>query len=317
MLASFVTLLMPNQFNSNAIVLPISSNHSNSGSFLFQNSVGGSNSILSGLAGLSDDSHGKVILSILASKDLARKVIQNEKLHEILLKPRWYQFWVKNNSINAQLPGMDEAAIATLLKYHIKFKEVKNRPTLSIQVLFDDPEISYRVAQSYLNELEIFINNNSLTLAKRNRVFLEKRLQDNKLKLIQSGKVLSQLLNSASTKEKSSFKVQINSSNLDANTVSEVPMKVYYEYMVNEKRTLENTNDLLSSQYEISKINEAKEEITFQIIDRPYKPHFKSGPKRILIVLISVFLMMVLSMFYYLIIHDLKKYYSNNIFSKT
>ena len=53
--------------------------------------------------------------------------------------------------------------------------------------------------------------------------------------------------------------------------------------------------ELLSKQYELAKLDEAKDAIVIQVIDRAVPPERKSGPQRALIVMLSAFIALFLS----------------------
>lgn len=56
---------------------------------------------------------------------------------------------------------------------------------------------------------------------------------------------------------------------------------------VREVKFLEFTVELLTKQYEIAKIDEAKDAVLIQVVDRAIAPDYKSKPKRLLIVLLT------------------------------
>lgn len=55
--------------------------------------------------------------------------------------------------------------------------------------------------------------------------------------------------------------------------------------------------ELLAKQYEIAKLDEAKEGAVIQVVDPAQKPDIRSFPKRTLIVLVSTFLGFILALF--------------------
>ena len=71
--------------------------------------------------------------------------------------------------------------------------------------------------------------------------------------------------------------------------------------LVREAKVQEKLFELLTSQYELAKIEEAKDVNTIQILDRAVPPDRKSGPKRVIITAltaVSVFLLAVLWAFF-------------------
>lgn len=62
--------------------------------------------------------------------------------------------------------------------------------------------------------------------------------------------------------------------------VKDVPQQVYLQYLSMRKHLLEKINGLLTQQYIMAKIEEAKDEFSFQVIDPPIKPMGKFKPNR-------------------------------------
>ena len=71
---------------------------------------------------------------------------------------------------------------------------------------------------------------------------------------------------------------------------SEVPeLGVQYARLMREFKVQETLFELLTKQYEVAKINEARNTSTLQILDKGAVPDYKSKPKRSLIILLSIF----------------------------
>lgn len=62
--------------------------------------------------------------------------------------------------------------------------------------------------------------------------------------------------------------------------VKNVPQQVYLQYLILHKALLREVNQLLARQYELAKIEEAKEELSFQIIDKARVPVSRYQPNR-------------------------------------
>ena len=66
--------------------------------------------------------------------------------------------------------------------------------------------------------------------------------------------------------------------------------------------------ELLSKQYELAKLEEARDAVVIQVIDRAVPPERKSRPKRALIVILATATMLFLSVFIVLLLeHPWKK----------
>lgn len=66
--------------------------------------------------------------------------------------------------------------------------------------------------------------------------------------------------------------------------VHNVPSQVYLQYLTLQRELLGKVNALLTQQYEMAKIEEAREDLSFNIIDSAVAPVHPSKPKRLLIV---------------------------------
>jgi uncharacterized protein involved in exopolysaccharide biosynthesis len=192
-----------------------------------------------------------------------------------------------------------------------------------------DPILASQVANRVIVELQDFISNNQLTVAKRNRIFIEEQLQKNKIDLLESGKKLNQFFgnNRISSVQPQldvdigkiqeppkSFedlrgelsKLQVQKQELASKiadeekegVVREVPSQVYLQYLTLERELLGRVNALLTQQYELAKIEEAKEDLTFQVIDEAVPPIRPSWPLKKLIIPLSFAGGLFLSIFF-------------------
>lgn len=78
-------------------------------------------------------------------------------------------------------------------------------------------------------------------------------------------------------------------------------LSMQFGRLVREAKVQEKLFELLTSQYELAKIEEAKDMNTIQILDRAVPPDRKSGPKRVMITAltaVSVFILAVLWAFF-------------------
>lgn len=73
-------------------------------------------------------------------------------------------------------------------------------------------------------------------------------------------------------------------------TTAEVPdLGLQYARLLREFKVQETLYELLTNQYEVAKINEAKDSWPLQVLDRAYPPDQKSKPRRSLMVLLATF----------------------------
>lgn len=96
---------------------------------------------------------------------------------------------------------------------------------------------------------------------------------------------------SLSNLEKKTAQLEKKVNDLDAKmkktTVSGIPQQVYLEYLTFRRDLLGKVNALLTQQYELAKIDESKEELNFQVIDKASVPVRKYRPKRLQILIFS------------------------------
>ena len=69
--------------------------------------------------------------------------------------------------------------------------------------------------------------------------------------------------------------------------VRAVPSQVYLQYLTLQRELQGRVNALLTQQYELAKIEEAKEDLTFQVIDKAVPPVRPSWPQKKIIIPLS------------------------------
>jgi uncharacterized protein involved in exopolysaccharide biosynthesis len=183
----------------------------------------------------------------------------------------------------------------------MKIKELKDMPTISISAVANDAELAAKIVQTYLDEAQEFINANTMTIAKRNRIFIEERLAENNADLLKTGKDLSEFYQRNPITPRGGIDVSLDTDNSNKKSplvIKAIPQKVYYEHMMAQREILRNVNGLLATQRELARLDEVKEGIAFQIVDAPQIPPIKNGPRRLLIVLLTSFVGFLFGMIY-------------------
>jgi len=213
---------------------------------------------------------------------------------------------------------------------------------ISIAVEYKNPGIAADIANQFTVALKRFLNENALSMAKRNRIFIENQLKKVKeelhnaeeaMKNFQTNKkiVAMDAQTEAAIKALADLKGQITAkevqlgvikhfstpSNPDVITIkdelrelkkqlamleskgsnpeadafpslSEAPeLGLQYIRLKRDAVTQQKVYELLTQQFEIAKIEEAKEDITFQVIDRAIPPEKRIKPKRRLNVMLA------------------------------
>lgn len=279
-LTVIITLLIPNTYRSQGILLPLSGK---ARSLADASSASGLSSILSSLAGTGNTTTN-TFLAILESRSFAENIIKKENLMPVLFNSKWdhvNQTWKSNNP--QKIPLLEDA-VSKLKSKHVKIETNKKLQTIEINTFFTDRDVASRVGKSYIDELQKIIASESLTLSKRNRSFVGRQLDDARINLLNIGKDLDNFYQKYKVSNSSGkINPEIDLSDGTKHTLTNLPQNLWYENLQLRKEVMVNLNSLLSTQYEMAKIEESREALAFQVIDYPVSVQKKYGPKRALI----------------------------------
>lgn len=294
--AAIVTMFLSPVYRSETVILPISGGGRDNAVAM---ALGG----LGSLSGFLDSGGGSSsqLLALLRSRTLAERVIHRANLLPILF-PK-------------DPPTMDQAALS--VRAAMVFQEEKKMQTITVAGHAPTPELAALLARNYVEALQEFINANAFTLAKRYRLYIEAQLAKNKRELLEAGKELNSFyregrISSIESKvdvpipavplagdmltEMTNFHsaiaaVEAEKAGVEAklstaeNVVRGVPQQVYLQYLTLRRELLGKISALLTQQYETAKMEESKDELSFQVIDQALPPRnrFKPRRKRILL----------------------------------
>lgn len=268
------------------------------------------------------------LIAILESRSLAERLIERHNLKKVFYDNKWDEDKNQWKVSSDDIPNIEDA----LIKFEKIFKVTEESDTtlIRIEAFMEDPKLSAGLVSSAIEELDKFLLKNELTVSKRNRIFIEGQLENYKAEFLETGKKLSQFYSDnqisnrdprldvdvtimtkiqkmglsdisqeiARLKEK---KEQLAGKLREARIVKNVPQQVYLEYLTGYYNLLGEANRILTQQYELAKIEEAKEDISFQVIDPPRVPIYRYSPKRKLIVIVafaaSLFLAVIIVFF--------------------
>ncbi|MCD6265524.1 MAG: lipopolysaccharide biosynthesis protein [Deltaproteobacteria bacterium] len=323
--SAIVSLLMTPIYQAKATIMPIESSGGRLSSALRSLEslpfVGG---MLPGAGGAS----ASKLVAVLKSRTMAEDVIQALDLIKILFEEP-----------QDEPPTLQDAVRS--LSEMTKIADDK-KGLISISVEYKDPGIAADIANQFTVALKKFLNENALSMAKRNRIFIEDQLKKVKeelgkaeeaLKGFQINKkiVAMDAQTEASITALASLKAQLTAkqvqlgvirqyatlsnpdvlrlkdelrelkkqltkleskgSNTEADafpSLSEAPeLGLQYIRLKRDAVTRQKVYELLTQQYEIAKIDEAKEDITFQVIDKAIPPEKRIKPKRKLNVMLA------------------------------
>lgn len=290
--------------------------------------IPGVGDMLSGMGGAGAQKSAQLV-NFLKSRTLTEQVIHQLNLMPIIFQKSWdAQTQSFKPGRGGSIPTLEDA-VAIMQKKIVKITDDKKTSLVKIQVTMKDPVMAAAVANRMLIELQDFIEKNSFTVAKRNRVFIEDQLRENKIQILEAGKKLNQFYNSnrissvqpqldvdignildtpkplaelrmsvEELKEKNENLDQKIKSEEKSGVVTAVPSQVYMQYLTLQRELLGRVNMLLVQQYEMAKIEEAREDLSFQIIDKAVVPIKATSPVPVLNVSIAMLAGLFFSIFY-------------------
>lgn len=323
--AAIVSLLMTPIYQAKVTIMPIESSGGRLSSAL--RSLGSVPFVGGMLPSIGGASANK-LEAVLKSRTMAEDVIQSLDLIKILFEEP-----------QDEPPSLQDAVRS--LTGITKFADDK-KGLISISVEYKDPGIAADIANQFTVALKRFLNENALSMAKRNRIFIENQLKKVKeelqdaeeaMKNFQTNKKIVSMdaQTEASITALANLKAQITEkevqlgviknfstpSNPDVITIkdelrelkkqlamleskgsnpeadafpslSEAP-KLGLQYIRLKRKALTQGKlyELLTQQYEIAKIDETKEDIAFQVIDKAIPPEKRIKPKRRLNVMLA------------------------------
>jgi uncharacterized protein involved in exopolysaccharide biosynthesis len=332
----------PRKYSANVSIIPISKNASGGGLMGMASQLGSSPLLGGSLGSLLGNDNSQEFVNIIKSTTLTENLIKKFNLMPVLFSDQWDPgknvFFAKFPKGLFPIPVMEDG-VKKFQKNIAKIKYDKKNEIIKIKLTLKDPQLAAEVANGMLVELQDFINNNSFTVEKRNRIFLEKQLLENRKKYLEVGKDLNQFYsnhqisstiprlkvdlgshdNLPATFEEFRSALKGSQSYSDTNKsapadsiLSDVPGQVFLEYLTFQKNLIAQTHALLAQQYELSKIEEIKEDLAFQVIDYA-KPSIRPSSPQLLIVLpIGIMGGVILGVVFGLFSDNLKKLRNND-----
>lgn len=323
--AAIVSLLMTPIYKSKATIMPIESSGSQvSAALRSLGSLPFMGGMVPGIAGASGDK----LVAVLKSRTIAEDVIKTLDLIRVLFEEPQEEPPTLQDAVRS-LSGMTEISD-------------DKKGLISVAVEYKDPEIAADIANQYTLELQRFLNENALSMAKRNRIFIENQLHKVKAELQEAEEAMKKFQTNkkivamdaqteASIKALAELKAQImakevelgvlnqyatpsnpdvlrakdelrelkkqlamletKDSNPEADafpSLSEAPeLGLQYIRLKRDAVTQQKVYELLTQQLEVAKIDETKEDITFQVIDKAIPPERRIKPKRRLNVMLA------------------------------
>jgi len=159
-------------------------------------------------------------------------------------------------------------SILKVLREKIVYNKDSKSSVISIITTFESPFLSYSINKYIVNQLRNYIKNNINSKAKRDRIFIEKKLHEVKQEL---------------TDSENKF-IKFNNKNV---IVSSPSQKIQNSRLMRDIKIKEAIYLDLEKQFELSVIKENNSAPIFEIISQPLMPVEKSKPQRKLIVLLG------------------------------
>ena len=158
-----------------------------------------------------------------------------------------------------------------------------------MEVLFNEPQLSADIANYISNYVIDFVNLEQKRFAEKTKDFTKKRFELSEYDLIASENKLTEFR-------------KIHPRSLDTPELQLERLRLIRDVEVNQEVFV-----TLRNQLEIAKIEEAKERLFINILDRAEPSINKEHPRTILLLIIFSFLGVLFSLSYLIVINNLKK----------
>jgi tyrosine-protein kinase Etk/Wzc len=330
--AALISLLMTPTYQAKTTLIAVESSQTS-----FATALGALQN-LPFLGGMVSGSLGKTttdkLVSILNSRTVAEAVIKKLDLTKIIFKNKWDE---KRGAWHTDKPPTLQDTLK-LLQQDIVRVTNDRKGLIAVSVEYRDPKVAADIANEYTVGLQKFLNENSISLAKRNRIFLGKQLETTKSDLKKAEEELRNFQTEkrvavmdaqaeSSIKALAELKAQIIAREVQLGSLREyatranpevkriedeirelrqqldrmekgskerkgeesigafIPLSeaptVGLEYARLKRDVLiqQKVFELLTQQFELAKIEEAKDDVTFQVIDPAIPPEKKLRPQ--------------------------------------
>ncbi|MHC4599727.1 MAG: GumC family protein [Planctomycetota bacterium] len=171
LLAGIVSLLLPRSYEASATVVPVSRSSNSRLSSLISNLGGLAD--FSGLTEAIPEEGSDLLVNVLESRTLARRVIEKEALLDRLAPSLASGGGRSGGETDAAM----EEAVEVLRRDVLSISD-SNRGLISVSARHRDPALAARIANAAVEALESFLKENKVSAASRTRVFLSKRIAE-------------------------------------------------------------------------------------------------------------------------------------------
>ncbi|MDA3861550.1 MAG: hypothetical protein PF445_10020 [Melioribacteraceae bacterium] len=275
-------------FTSSVIILPDYGNSSMMGS-------------LSGLAAMAGVSVGdaapteiyeKLLMSESVIKDIVMQKYATEEYEDSINLIDYFEIEANEDlSLELQKRAQFLAMMSSLTKGRIKTEVDRMTKVLTISVTMPEAKLSADVTNRLVSALDNYVTIDRQSTAREQSQYLNKRLSNVKDTL-------------------NTFENDLLVFTENNRTIGTSPRLILEQARI--KRKIEITQEIflsLTTQYEITKLEEVKDTPVLNIMERAEQPMKKAGPKRLTILIIILFFSGTISLIYFLFIERIREYW--------
>ncbi|MDY6863231.1 MAG: GNVR domain-containing protein [Thermodesulfobacteriota bacterium] len=347
------SFISPKIYKARLTILPIEPRGSASGLSSFSSSLSESSLPIMGniTSLLPSDSNKDKLINILESRVLKEAIINKLGLLKVFFHSRWdkkNKEWIPS-FFHKDPPVMEDALIYIKSNDIVNISENK-KGLIYVDVYYKDSKIASDIANAFASELDEYLNKNTLSMAKKNRIFIEKQVNNVKQDLRKAEEKLKNyeekynvldidIQTEQSVKAAAELEAEIRKKEVKLNVfkklgtssspavleledeISELKRQVIalnrgiekkaiftpfskvpeislaYLRLKRENLVLESVYEFLTQQYETAKIEEAREEISFQVLDHAVPPKYKTKPNIIINLAIAIIIFSTIGFF--------------------
>jgi uncharacterized protein involved in exopolysaccharide biosynthesis len=295
LLATIIVFVVPKMYTATATILPPQENQSVASTLI--GPVAGAATL--DLRDLGLKNPADVFVAMLQSRTVEDALVNRFDLRKLCNVKRYQdarKIPEKRSEINPEKEGL-----------------------ISIQVSDRDPQRSADIANTWVDELRALNQNLAVTDAAQRRVFFEQKLTaeredlsraelqvkmlQEKMGLIQPDAQARSLIAAVAELQAQSGKLpqmersgsDLGEGNLQVPTRRVPESTVEYVRAARELRYFETLYDFLGKQLEAARIDESKNSVMVQVVDKAMPPERKSSPKRMLIIAVTAVASFLLS----------------------
>lgn len=247
-LAVIIVLILPVTYRSTAVLQPTTPDSGTMGKL---SALAGSLPFSLGLP--TGDTTGQKLMDFLSSRTLKERLLEKYDLLPYLFADDWdadKKKWKEDDPEDQ--PSIVKTIQDEVLEDIYAVSSDKKSELITISWVDEDPKFAATMLDRVINELNYYLDFEYETDAQRERVFIEEQLQKAKTEL-----------------ERWEQQVPNVKTSQAAITRELLASQVVYQEM--------------RKQLELAKIQEAKQVISFKVLDNPFVPEIKYKPKRSLI----------------------------------